>query len=105
MKYLFISSGEYDGSYTVGMVFGSDKNIELIREEFIKMDEILMDLETIWEKYHIGIPEYDEKIDIKNHANWRNKGEEFLKMLPKIAYKYDCTYVKVKDEFNFKGEL
>jgi len=105
VKYLFISSGSYDGYYMHGVVFGLEKNIDLIKKEFDKMDEILIELEAIWQAHHKGIPEYNEKTDIMNYMNWRNKGEEFSKELPKIAYKYDCTYIKAKDEYNFKGEL
>jgi len=100
VKYLFISSGSYDSYYIHSMIVGKSENIEKIKEEFKLKDDLCVKLRDEWKNNHHNVS--DEQ-DLKSYCLWRDVSDAYMNIIPKVAYKYDCTYVKIQDEFHFEG--
>lgn len=99
IKYLFVSSGSHDGYYIHCMIVGKKKNIEKIIEEFKIKDKLFIELKKKWMDNH---SEVSKEKDLESYVLWKAACEAYEKIIPKIAYSYDCTCVKI-DEFNFGG--
>ena len=102
IKYLFLSEGSYDGYSTWGMIFGREDNIEKVKCDLKLVDEVLVVLENEWENSYKSINR-DEKHEMETYANWKEMCDKVAKEIPLIAYKYNCTYVKIKNVFHFEG--
>lgn len=102
VKYLFISSGSCDSYYIHSMIVGKSENIEKIKEEFKLKDKLFVELRDGWLNDRRNNKISDEE-DMKAYCLWRSATDSYMNIIPKIAYKYDCTYVKIHDEFHFEG--
>jgi len=98
VKYLFVS-GSYD-NYFRCMIFGKSENIERIKEEFKMRDKLFIELRDYWIN---GRGKVSDLEDMNSYVLWRDTSDTYMNMIPKIAYKYDCTYVKIHDKFHFRG--
>lgn len=102
IKYLFISEGSYDGYWVTGMIFGKEENIEKVKCDLKLIDDKLLVLKNDWKNSYKSIKR-DEKHEMITYANWREMCDKVTKEIPLTAYKYDCTYVKMIDNFHFDG--
>jgi len=93
-KYLFISSGCYDGYWVSGVIVGNAKNISLVEKELKKIDQILLDLKKLW----ITSP-----TDTIPYKEWKDACQKYEDEIPEIATKFDCKYVHFVTEFHFGG--
>ena len=66
-----------------------------------KIDKLFVELKEDWIKSYTN-KVLDEE-DMKSYCLWKDAGDAYINIIPKIAYAHDCTYVEMLDEFHFAG--